>query len=497
MEIVKGNASKFTYQRSEINVSENYRGEPRRDLEVVCYAMRSIWRIQLVIRRFCVADTGTMSNIIPMVSSSPPPLDDGTGFDDWGDEDGDDFGNFMGAESSSNTVDNKGSGNQWGSNNNSDIIEDKSIPHFADFGKFSSELDSGKTNENHICVVENHESNYNGSNHLTNSDSGTYLDSPLSDSEVNIQGNINSDCVQSPGNILNQSSTIDSGLSVTDVTISPTAKSEDFQGSEKSERSEKIDKMVEDLDNVQSDTVEECEDFEEFQSSDVRKEDLENTASVCNESNYVISSQQGDLSHHENEAANSVSNGPTSQIQDGEESKHFNSDSDKNDENCYHGAELDSQSESPDQVSTDIESNEESQVSQLNSNLVCDNSVNHQKSEYSESDHVMCNFKSQNSDLKDEEDAGKEGDAGKEEDARKEISPQHSEISDSELMHGQKPTLQPLENILANLKVSTVKRGRQNEHLGEETRRILNSLPDLSFMHSKVLMFPLRHQSDP
>ena len=35
-----------------------------------------------------------MSNFIPMVSSSPPPLDDGGGFDDW-DED---FGNFMGAD---------------------------------------------------------------------------------------------------------------------------------------------------------------------------------------------------------------------------------------------------------------------------------------------------------------------------------------------------------------------------------------------------------------
>ena len=39
-----------------------------------------------------------MSNFIPMVSSSPPPIDDSGGFDDWGDDD--DFGTFTGADDS-------------------------------------------------------------------------------------------------------------------------------------------------------------------------------------------------------------------------------------------------------------------------------------------------------------------------------------------------------------------------------------------------------------
>ncbi|XP_061193010.1 aftiphilin-like [Saccostrea echinata] len=69
-------------------------------------------------------------------------------------------------------------------------------------------------------------------------------------------------------------------------------------------------------------------------------------------------------------------------------------------------------------------------------------------------------------------------------------------VFDSELMHGQKPNLQPLENILANLKVSTVKKNRQTDKLGAEATKIIKTLPDLSFMQAKVLMFPIRHQAE-
>jgi hypothetical protein len=41
-----------------------------------------------------------MSNFIPIVSSSPPPLEDTGGFDDWGDDD--DFGGFMAADQTQN-----------------------------------------------------------------------------------------------------------------------------------------------------------------------------------------------------------------------------------------------------------------------------------------------------------------------------------------------------------------------------------------------------------
>lgn len=71
-----------------------------------------------------------------------------------------------------------------------------------------------------------------------------------------------------------------------------------------------------------------------------------------------------------------------------------------------------------------------------------------------------------------------------------------SGVFDSELMHGQKPNLQPLENILASMKVSTVKKSRHTDKLGTEAARIIKSLPDLSFMQAKVLMFPIRHQAD-
>lgn len=46
-----------------------------------------------------------MSNIIPMVSASPPPLDEAPSFSDgWGDDDDDDFGNFTGADVTSNDM---------------------------------------------------------------------------------------------------------------------------------------------------------------------------------------------------------------------------------------------------------------------------------------------------------------------------------------------------------------------------------------------------------
>lgn len=56
-----------------------------------------------------------------------------------------------------------------------------------------------------------------------------------------------------------------------------------------------------------------------------------------------------------------------------------------------------------------------------------------------------------------------------------------------------KPTIQPLENILANLKpTSTFKLTNQNEDYSKEASKVVQSLPDLSFMTSKVLMFPVK-----
>lgn len=54
-------------------------------------------------------------------------------------------------------------------------------------------------------------------------------------------------------------------------------------------------------------------------------------------------------------------------------------------------------------------------------------------------------------------------------------------------------TIQPLENILANLKTSsTFKPTNQNEDLSQEASRIIQSLPNLAFMKTNVLMFPLK-----
>ncbi|XP_045186018.2 aftiphilin-like isoform X2 [Mercenaria mercenaria] len=56
-----------------------------------------------------------------------------------------------------------------------------------------------------------------------------------------------------------------------------------------------------------------------------------------------------------------------------------------------------------------------------------------------------------------------------------------------------KPAIQPLENILANLKTSsTFKPTNQNEDISKEATKVLLSLPDLVFMKSKVLMFPVK-----
>ncbi|VDI52108.1 Hypothetical predicted protein [Mytilus galloprovincialis] len=60
---------------------------------------------------------------------------------------------------------------------------------------------------------------------------------------------------------------------------------------------------------------------------------------------------------------------------------------------------------------------------------------------------------------------------------------------DADLIHGQKPAMQPLQNILANLKVTKKTR---LEDLSNEAGRVISHLPNLSFMKAKVLMFPLK-----
>ncbi|XP_067682337.1 aftiphilin-like isoform X2 [Haliotis asinina] len=57
-------------------------------------------------------------------------------------------------------------------------------------------------------------------------------------------------------------------------------------------------------------------------------------------------------------------------------------------------------------------------------------------------------------------------------------------------------SLPPLEDVLKNMKVTTTTKRRREEHLSEEAGRIIDSLPILSFMTSKVLMFPLRQADD-
>ncbi|XP_021379990.1 aftiphilin-like isoform X4 [Mizuhopecten yessoensis] len=73
-------------------------------------------------------------------------------------------------------------------------------------------------------------------------------------------------------------------------------------------------------------------------------------------------------------------------------------------------------------------------------------------------------------------------------------------VFDSELMHGQrdpKAAMQPLENILANLKSSsTIRPARPAENLTPEATKVITSLPSLSFMQARSLMFPFKQSSD-
>ena len=59
-----------------------------------------------------------------------------------------------------------------------------------------------------------------------------------------------------------------------------------------------------------------------------------------------------------------------------------------------------------------------------------------------------------------------------------------------------RPSNQPLEDILKNAKPTSVRSRRKDEvtnlGLSAEAVKVLGSLPDLSFMQSKVLMFPLK-----
>lgn len=59
-------------------------------------------------------------------------------------------------------------------------------------------------------------------------------------------------------------------------------------------------------------------------------------------------------------------------------------------------------------------------------------------------------------------------------------------------------TLQPLESVLANMKfVSTAPSSantakHDSANLTEDAARVIQRLPDLSFMHATVLMFPVK-----
>lgn len=55
--------------------------------------------------------------------------------------------------------------------------------------------------------------------------------------------------------------------------------------------------------------------------------------------------------------------------------------------------------------------------------------------------------------------------------------------------------MQPLEDMLANSKSTTMKQCQPDEHLTSEATKVIQTLPDLSFMHAKVLMFPVRQSS--
>ncbi|WAR18989.1 hypothetical protein MAR_000827 [Mya arenaria] len=56
-----------------------------------------------------------------------------------------------------------------------------------------------------------------------------------------------------------------------------------------------------------------------------------------------------------------------------------------------------------------------------------------------------------------------------------------------------KPSIQPLESLLANMKTTpTFKLTNQERDMSQEAAKIVQSLPDLSFMKSNVLMFPVK-----
>ncbi|XP_041353416.1 serine-aspartate repeat-containing protein F-like isoform X3 [Gigantopelta aegis] len=57
-------------------------------------------------------------------------------------------------------------------------------------------------------------------------------------------------------------------------------------------------------------------------------------------------------------------------------------------------------------------------------------------------------------------------------------------------------SLPPLEDVLKNMKLTTTTKTKKTENLNPEARRIIDSLPLLSFMHAKVLMFPFRQQDN-
>ncbi|CAE1271371.1 unnamed protein product [Acanthosepion pharaonis] len=82
-----------------------------------------------------------------------------------------------------------------------------------------------------------------------------------------------------------------------------------------------------------------------------------------------------------------------------------------------------------------------------------------------------------------------------------ETSISKSGVFESELLGGPlKPLpsfkpMQPLEDMLANTKSTTMKQCQPDEHLTTEASKVIQTLPDLSFMHAKVLMFPVRQSS--
>ena len=192
-----------------------------------------------------------MSNFIPMVSSSPPPLDDGGGFDDW-DED---FGNFMGADE--NVSIGNGPTNYW--NNNAEESS-KNIPEFANFDNaVKSNVQNNVPDSSKLDKVSNIASDalhldlaHNGLNDgtLSNSDSGSFPDVERTDDGGESETYKTVDESKTNG-IINQSSTVDSGLCSTD--FSPVPMSEELSESDASvTKSQEIDDNDDDFDDFQS-----------------------------------------------------------------------------------------------------------------------------------------------------------------------------------------------------------------------------------------------------